>query len=98
MPLGQHQGLAEALGRLVDGEPGAQRGDLEQHAARLAEVDRAEVLAVDDLRGLHALVDHALTPGLVVAVLRCPGDVVNGPRSLGALLRRRRVVVIESLA
>ena len=43
----------EALERLVDGEAGAQGGDLEQDAARLAEVDRAKVEPVDDRRRPH---------------------------------------------
>src|SRR5690242_21961287 len=44
----QHELLAEVLRVLVGGEAGAERGDLEQHAARLAEVDREEPEAVDD--------------------------------------------------
>ena len=40
--------LAEPAGVLVDREAGADGGDLEQHPARLAEVDGAEVLPVDD--------------------------------------------------
>ena len=38
--------------RFVDGEPGLQRRDLEQHAAGLAEVDRLEVAAVAHLGDL----------------------------------------------
>src|SRR4051812_42798887 len=44
----QRQALAEVFERLVDGESGADRGNLEQHPAGLAEVDRAEVEAIDD--------------------------------------------------
>ena len=43
----QRQPLAERLQRLVDGEAGAVGGDLEEDAVRLAEVERAEVVAVD---------------------------------------------------
>ena len=43
----QRELLAEVLERLVDGEARAQGGDLEEHPARLAEVDRLEVEAVD---------------------------------------------------
>ena len=43
----QRELLAEVLERLVDGEARAQRRDLEEDAAGLAEVDRAEVEAVD---------------------------------------------------
>ena len=42
--------LAERLQRLVRGEAGAHRGELEEDAARLPEVDRPEVEAVDDRR------------------------------------------------
>ena len=38
--VGQLQSLAEALGRLVDGEAWVVRGDLKQDPVRLAEVDR----------------------------------------------------------
>src|SRR5919204_6209287 len=44
----QREPLAEVLRRLVGREAGAEGGDLEEDAARLAEVDRAEVEAVDD--------------------------------------------------
>ena len=40
------QRLAEVLGVLVDREAGGEGRDLEQDPARLAEVDRAEVVAV----------------------------------------------------
>src|SRR5690606_6768554 len=39
----QRELFAEALERLIDGEAGAERRDLKQDAARLAEVDRPEV-------------------------------------------------------
>src|SRR6188472_1314222 len=42
--------LAERLPRLVGREARPERRDLEEHAARLAEVDRLEVEAVDDRR------------------------------------------------
>src|SRR5207253_7878699 len=43
----------ELLDRAVDGEAGFLGGELEQHAARLSEVDRVEVVAVDDARVLY---------------------------------------------
>src|SRR5206468_4170669 len=43
---GQRELLAQRLEWFVDREPGSESGDLEEHAARLAEVDRAEVEAV----------------------------------------------------
>ena len=58
----QRELLAEVLERLVDGEAGADRRDLEEDAARLAEVDRAEVEAVDLRRRLGAARDRLLAP------------------------------------
>src|SRR5438067_6091046 len=43
----QHQLFAEPVHRLVDAEAGAVRGDLEQDAVRLAEIQAAEPEAVD---------------------------------------------------
>jgi hypothetical protein len=40
----------ELRGGLIDGEPRRISGDLEQHSPRLAEVDRMEVLPIDDGR------------------------------------------------
>src|SRR5690606_25781113 len=64
--------------RLVGGEAGADRGDLEQHPARLPEVDRIEVVAVLDVGDEPAGVGDAPLPGEVVGVGRRPGDVVDG--------------------
>src|SRR6185312_3006876 len=80
----QRQLFAEVLERLVDGEAGADRGDLEQHAARLAEVDRLEVEAVDDRRRVRAALGDAALPLLVLLGRRGPGDVVDGPGAGGA--------------
>src|SRR6266576_4272543 len=68
----QRELLAELLERLVDSEPGAERRDLEQHAARLAEVNRLEVEAVDHRRRLAAGCDHALAPRLLLVCLARP--------------------------
>ncbi len=65
----QRELLAEVLEGLVDREAGAQRGDLEEDAARLAEVDRAEVEAVDQRRRLRAGLDRAIPPCLVIVHL-----------------------------
>ena len=70
-------GLAEGLLRLVGGEAGPERGDLEQDAARLAEVDRAEVEAVDDRGRPRAGLRDAVAPRLVLVQRRRPGDVVD---------------------
>jgi PleD family two-component response regulator len=52
-------------GILVDGETGAWRRQLEQHAARLTEVDAQEVLVVDDRCRARADLDQMLAPRLV---------------------------------
>src|SRR6266542_3324981 len=46
----QHEALAEMLERLVGREAGTERRDLEEDAARLAEVDGPKPEAVDDRR------------------------------------------------
>src|SRR3954468_3529672 len=53
---------AELLERHVDREAGAVVGDLEQDPGRLAEVDRVEVVAVDDAGGLDAGLRQPLLP------------------------------------
>src|SRR5829696_194161 len=92
----QRELLAERLERLVDREAGAQGRDLEEHTARLAEVDRAEVEAVDHRGGPASGLDHALAPGLVVVHLRGPGDVVNAAGALQAALGRRLGIAPEA--
>ena len=76
----QHKRLAEVLRVLVDVEARAEGRDLEEHAARLPEVDGAEPEAVDDRRGPQASARHALLPLLVVVHRRRPGDVVHARR------------------
>ena len=88
----QREVLAQMIQRLVDGEAGADRGELEEHAARLAEVDRAEVEAIDHRRRSRAGADHPLAPGLVVLHGRRKGDVVDRAGALDAGLGRRAVV------
>src|SRR5919106_2479116 len=73
----QHEPLPEGLDRLVGGEAGADRGDLEEDAARLAEVDRAEPEAVDYWRRPGPRCADTPLPGLVVLHRRRPGDVVD---------------------
>src|SRR5919109_5402481 len=91
----QRELFAQVLERLVDGEPGTDRCDLEQDAARLAEVDRAEVEAVDDRRWMRTARAHALVPRRVLVLRRGPGDVVHRACTLVARLRGRFVVCIE---
>ena len=79
-------------------KPGPHRGDLEEHPAGLAEVDRLEVEAVD-LRGrAGARGDRLLAPRHVLLDGRGPGDVVDGARALDATLLRRRVEDVEAAA
>src|SRR5207244_1227080 len=69
-----------------------------QDAARLAEVDGAEVEAVDDRRRVGAGGGDALLPGLVLLRRRCPGNVVDRACSLDAGLGRRVVVGVRRAA
>src|SRR5437588_4260479 len=69
--------LAEMLERLIGGEAGAERCDLEQYAARLSEVDGAEIEAVDDRGWAPSALDHPLSPCRMIVHRRCPGDVVD---------------------
>src|SRR5213079_2854986 len=89
----QRQALAEVLERLVGREARAERRDLEEDAARLAEVDRLEVEAVDDRRHVRAGLGHALAPRLVFVGLGGPGHVMNGARAADSRLVGDVVVV-----
>ena len=79
-------------GILVDGEPRRERGDLEQDAPRLAEVDRGEVVAVAHVGDIGAGLPHPLLPGELLGVGRRPGDVMHRARPLAPGGLRRRVV------
>src|SRR2546423_12347165 len=94
----ERQLLAEVLERLVDGEARAEGRDLEQAAARLPEVDRAEVEAVDDRRRVRAALRDALLPRFVLVLGRGPGDVVNRARAGDPGLARRLVVRVPGAA
>src|SRR5213593_1132550 len=83
------------LKRLVDREARAEGRDLEQDAARLAEVDRLEVEAVDDRRRPRAGLLDGCTPRLVFLLRRCPRDVVHCSGALLAALLRD-VVLVEA--
>ena len=67
--------------RLVGREARPERRDLEQDAAGLAEVDRAEVEAVDHGRGVDAGGAHALAPASW-------SSAASSPRPRGARCRR----------
>ena len=63
--------LAERLRGLISGEAGAIGGSkLVEDAAWLAEVDRLEVEAIDDRRGVQARLDHSLPPLRLLGALR----------------------------
>src|SRR5687767_6612911 len=97
-PRRDRQLLAERLERLVDREAGARGGQLEQHAARLAEVDRLEVVPVDHLSGVGAVLAHLVAPGLMVLVGRVPRDVVDAARALDAAPTGRGVIEDQAAA
>ena len=59
----QRESLAEVRRVLVGGEAGAVGGDLEEDAARLAEVERLEVVAVDDVGDADARPPAPVAPG-----------------------------------
>src|SRR6218665_3045722 len=91
-PRREDELLAEMGGVLVGVEARSERGDLEEDARRLAEVDRLEPEAVDDLGRAGAGGERAFAPGLVVVHRGGEGDVVDGAGALAARLGRRRVV------
>src|SRR5262245_28221734 len=79
----EHELLAERRGVLVDGEPRAVSGDLEEHAIWLAQVETAEPEAVDLAAVGNRELVEARGPGVVVRVRRAEGDVMH---AAGALL------------
>src|SRR4029077_14427999 len=95
---GQRDPFAQVLQRFVRREARPQRRDLEQDAARLPEVQRFEVVAVDYRRRARAGRDDLLAPGDVVFDCRRPRDVVHSARAAEAPTRRSGVVHIEGSA
>ncbi len=93
---GSRSSWPSRAGVLVDREAGAEGRDLEQHPPRLAEVDGAEVLPVDDPGGVGARRGRAPPPVGVVGVGRGPGHVVDRPGALLAVLGRRRVEPVDA--
>jgi hypothetical protein len=86
------------VGRLVGCETGAERRQLEQDAARLAEVDRLEPEAIDYLGRVRAGLQHPLAPLLMLVVLGRPRHVVDAAGTLQRALGRRLVVDVEAAA
>ncbi len=80
-PAGKLQVTPETAGRLVDREARAIGGNLEQDSARLAEVDRPEVVADEALGDVEAAAGNLLAQRSVLLVGGgAPGDVVDGAR------------------
>ena len=78
----QLQRLAQMRGVLVAVETGLVGRDLEQHAAGRAEIDRPEIVAIDDRRDLVASVHQRLAHlELLFAVLDGEGDMVDRSRA-----------------
>src|ERR1700730_8418898 len=72
----QLEGRAEGLGCFVHGEAGLVGCDLEEDPSRLPEIDRVEVLPVDDRGDLAAGLHQLLSPGQLVGVVGgSPGNV-----------------------
>src|SRR4029078_7137951 len=83
----QRELLTQRLGRLVSRESGPVSRELEEDAAGLAEVDRAEVVAVDDRRRVRlGRRQQALAPRVLLAEADTPRDVMH---RAGALQRAR---------
>src|SRR5258708_5987187 len=98
VPLRQHQSLAEAGGVLVYVEARVQGGDLKQNTARLPEVDRPEIGAIDDRCRVQVGAAEGLAPGLMVLVRRSPGYVVHAPSTLDRADARWRIDKIARAA
>src|SRR4051794_31387766 len=86
----QDQRLTQVLAVLVDREAGPHRRDLEQHPARLPEVDRAEPEPVDDPARMRSGGADARQPVLLLVHVRGPCDAMYGARTGDAGPRRRR--------
>ena len=86
----------QLLERDVDREARAVVGDLEQHAARLAEVDRVEVVAVDDAAVGDAGGLQQRVPLRVLGDGRAPSDVVDSAGALAAAIFPTRMKAWQS--
>src|SRR5215203_1454121 len=78
----EREPLAQVFRVLVGGESGPVCGDLEEYPAGLAEVDRAEIVAVDLGRNPEPRGPYPLPPSRVLLVVGRPeGDVVDATPS-----------------
>src|SRR5579875_2779623 len=74
----QGEALAQVSDVLVDSEAGAVGCDLEENPTRLAEIDRREIIAINDGGDPQASRADVLTPRLLLRTARRPkGNVVN---------------------
>src|SRR5688572_20890663 len=88
--------LAEVLGILVEREAGPEGRELEEDAARLAEVDGAEPEAVDDRRRVRPGACDPRVPRVLLLHLSGPRDVVHRSGTADPALGRRLVVRVET--
>src|SRR3712207_1532690 len=87
------------LGVFVGGEARRIGGDREEDAAGLAEVDGAEVVAVEDGSYVVAELRHPLAQlELRLLVRDAEGDVVDGPYARGAAREARAVCDVHGVA
>ena len=73
------------LERFIRSEARSIAGDLEQYAVRLAEIEAAEIEAIDRPTGRNALLPQTIGPAVIVRIGRTERNMVHATR---ALLRR----------
>src|ERR1700687_383840 len=90
---------AERFGGLVDREAWLVGGDLEQDPARLAEINRSEVFALDHWCHVAPGLDQHLAPVNLMRIVRgAPRNMVDGSGRLLSHRRFRRVEHVEHRA
>ena len=94
----QHQLFPELFHRLVDAEAGAVRGDFEQDAVRLAEIEAAEPEAIHLAAVRHAQLVQPLGPAVIVGVRRAERHVMHAAGALarGPQIRLHRDVQLRA--
>ena len=95
-PRRQNQRFAERSSVFVDGETGTIGGELEEHAAGFAEVNRLEPKAIDHRGRLRAGTEKIVAHGKFLRVVRhARGKVMNRARAPGAtaFVRRSRLKI-----
>src|SRR5262245_3614380 len=95
-PWRKLQIAAQLRERLVHGEPRLHRRDLDEDAARLAKINRLEVLAIENLGHLHTACDQLLAEAaLFVRNRNRERHVVHGAETVDSRRRVRRVDELE---